>query len=52
MVLALLDLIAANYFPKNHTVMLIHTGGLQSLAGLAEQQKINGQQWPIPNSAP
>lgn len=52
MVLALLDLIPTNYFPKNHTVMLIHTGGLQSLAGLAEQQKINGQQWSLPKSAP
>ncbi len=50
MVLALMDLIESNYFPSKHTIMLLHTGGLQSLAGLAEQNKINAADWPIPTA--
>jgi len=48
MVLALLDLIEANYFPKGHTVMLLHTGGLQGLAGLIEQDRITASEWLLP----
>ena len=48
MLLALLDLTTAGYFPAGHKIMLLHTGGLQGLAGLAEQQRIDSEQWNIP----
>lgn len=52
MVLALLDLIAQGYFKKGHTIVLLHTGGIQGLGGMAEQQRINATQWPVPSAPP
>ncbi|MCO4800316.1 MAG: pyridoxal-phosphate dependent enzyme [Colwelliaceae bacterium] len=48
MILALLDLIKSGYFPKNHRIVLLHTGGLQGLGGLIEQKKLNKDEWPLP----
>jgi len=45
MVLALLALINQGHFPAHSRIMLLHTGGLQGLRGLAEQQRINISQW-------
>jgi len=50
MILALLDLVEQNFFPKNHTLMLLHTGGLQGLVGLAEQGRINTGEWLLPDN--
>ncbi len=47
MILALLDLIAQAYFQKGETIMLLHTGGLQGLGGLAERNIINPLEWPL-----
>lgn len=49
MILALLDLIENNYFEKKHRIMLLHTGGLQGLSGLAEQGRIDLNQWLLPD---
>lgn len=48
MIIALLDLIAKGHFPAGHRIMLIHTGGLQGLNGLAEQNRIDLSQWLYP----
>jgi 1-aminocyclopropane-1-carboxylate deaminase len=48
MVLAFLDLIEKGYFKKHHRVMLLHTGGLQGLGGLIEQNKLMADEWPLP----
>ncbi len=48
MILALLDLIEQNYFQAHDKIMLLHTGGLQGLAGLAERNLINPLEWPLP----
>ncbi len=52
MILALLDLIADGYFPANHKIVLLHTGGLQGLGGLAERGLISPEHWPVPSIAP
>ena len=52
MILALLDLIALGYFPEHHRIVLLHTGGLQGLGGLAERNIIDGDMWQIPDNAP
>jgi len=52
MIIALLDLIEAGYFAKQHRIVLLHTGGLQGLAGLAEQNKITVNEWPSPPEPP
>jgi len=49
MLLALLDLIEQGYFPAGHKIVLLHTGGLQGLGGLAERGLINNQDWPLPS---
>lgn len=48
MLLALLNLIAQGYFEKDQTIVLLHTGGLQGLKGLAERGIINPAQWHLP----
>jgi 1-aminocyclopropane-1-carboxylate deaminase len=45
MILALVDLINAGYFPAHSNIMLLHTGGLQGLDGLAERRLLNLHQW-------
>jgi len=50
MLLALLDLVSQGYFPKHHTVMLLHTGGLQGLGGLAQRKLIKASQWHLPSA--
>lgn len=49
MLLAFLDLVTQGYFPTNETIVLLHTGGLQGLGGLAEQQHIQANEWPTPH---
>jgi 1-aminocyclopropane-1-carboxylate deaminase len=39
MVFGVIDLIQKNYFPKNAKILLIHTGGLQGVAGMNLQLK-------------
>jgi len=46
MVLALLDLIEAGYFPAHHRIVLLHTGGLQGLAGMFTRGLLNQAEWP------
>jgi 1-aminocyclopropane-1-carboxylate deaminase len=48
MILALLNLIKAGYFQPNHRIVLLHTGGLQGLGGLIEQNKLKADEWPLP----
>ena len=48
MILALLDLVESGYFPAGHRVMLLHTGGLQGLAGLTERNLLAADDWPLP----
>ncbi len=50
MLLALLDLVEAGYFPENHRIVMLHTGGLQGLGGLAERDILKSDQWPIPQT--
>ncbi|WDE10962.1 1-aminocyclopropane-1-carboxylate deaminase/D-cysteine desulfhydrase [Thalassomonas haliotis] len=49
MLLALLDLIEQQYFPPGHKIVLLHTGGLQGLGGLAERGLITAEDWPVPS---
>ncbi len=46
MVLALLELIESGYFPPQHRIVLLHTGGLQGLAGLIERGILKADEWP------
>ena len=48
MILALLDLIKCGYFKAHHNIVLLHTGGLQGLGGLIEQNKLKADEWPLP----
>lgn len=48
MLIAFLDLVQQGFFPSGHRIMLIHTGGLQGLDGLAEQKRIAIKQWLLP----
>ena len=34
MMFGVFDLIAKNYFPKGSKILIIHTGGLQGIAGM------------------
>ena len=52
MVLALLDLIEAGYFPENHRIVMLHTGGLQGLGGLLERNVLSDIHWCYPRQAP
>jgi len=46
MVLALLDLIAQDYFKPQERIVLLHTGGLQGLGGMIEQNRLEAKDWP------
>ncbi|MBA6389757.1 pyridoxal-phosphate dependent enzyme [Colwellia sp. BRX10-3] len=46
MILALLELIESGYFPAHHRIVLLHTGGLQGLAGMFERGLLNQDEWP------
>lgn len=46
MILALLDLIESDYFPAQHRIVLLHTGGLQGLAGMFERGILKEDEWP------
>ncbi|MBA6382690.1 pyridoxal-phosphate dependent enzyme [Colwellia sp. BRX10-6] len=48
MILALLDLIDQQYFPKGHRLVLLHTGGLQGIGGLIERGLLNANDWNMP----
>ncbi|SEK96357.1 1-aminocyclopropane-1-carboxylate deaminase [Colwellia chukchiensis] len=52
MVLALLDLIEQGYFSAHQRIVLLHTGGLQGLAGLYARGLLSSQQWPSLPIAP
>jgi len=52
MLLAFLDLIEQGYFAAGSKIVLLHTGGLQGLGGLAERKLIDADQWSLPSSAP
>lgn len=47
MILALLDLIESGYFPEHYRIVLLHTGGLQGLAGMFERGLLNQDEWPL-----
>ena len=34
MMFGVMDLISKNYFPENSKILVIHTGGLQGIAGM------------------
>ncbi len=46
MLLALLNLVETGYFPAQHRIVLLHTGGLQGLAGMFERGILNADEWP------
>ncbi|GAA0811907.1 pyridoxal-phosphate dependent enzyme [Colwellia asteriadis] len=46
MLLALLDLLEQGYFKANERIVLLHTGGLQGLGGMIEQQRLRANDWP------
>jgi len=46
MLLAFLDLLAQGYFNTGERVVLLHTGGIQGLGGMFEQNKLNQNDWP------
>ena len=52
MILALLDLIEAGYFPAHQRIVLLHTGGLQGLAGMFERGILPQKDWPTLPVAP
>ena len=48
MILALLSMITQGYFKRGTRIMLLHTGGLQGLAGLVESGRLKADEWPLP----
>ena len=52
MLAAFIDLVTKGYFPANHKIVLLHTGGIQGLGGLAERKKIMASEWPLPPVPP
>ena len=48
MILALLDLIAQDFFPKGHRIVILHTGGLQGIGGLIERNLLSADDWAMP----
>ncbi len=52
MVLALLDLIEQGFFSAKKRIVLLHTGGLQGLGGMAERGLITAKQWHLPPVLP
>lgn len=49
MIVALLKLLEQGFFSAGHRIMLLHTGGLQGLRGLAERGLIDANEWPLPH---
>jgi 1-aminocyclopropane-1-carboxylate deaminase len=47
MVFGVMDLIKMNYFPENSKILLIHTGGIQGIAGM--NLKLKAKKLPIIN---
>ena len=45
MLLAFLDLIEQGYFRPHEKIVLLHTGGLQGINGLIEQNKLSASRW-------
>jgi 1-aminocyclopropane-1-carboxylate deaminase len=52
MILALLDLAEAGYFPAHTRIVLLHTGGLQGLAGMFDRAILTKENWPTLPLAP
>lgn len=52
MLLGFFDLLEKGYFAANQHIVLLHTGGLQGIAGLAEQGRLNVNEWPLPPAPP
>lgn len=48
MMLGFWDLLRNDHFPPGSRIVLLHTGGLQGLGGMAERGLIDGKQWPVP----
>jgi len=48
MLLAFLDLIEQGYFAAKQKIVLLHTGGLQGIGGLLEQNRLNKEDWKMP----
>lgn len=46
MILALLDLMQTGYFSEHQRIVLLHTGGLQGLAGMFDRGLLAKQDWP------
>jgi 1-aminocyclopropane-1-carboxylate deaminase len=46
MILALLHLIEQGHFPAGHRIVLLHTGGMQGLAGMFSRGKLKVNEWP------
>jgi len=46
MILALLDLLEQGEFKPHERIILLHTGGLQGLGGMIEQNRLNANDWP------
>jgi len=46
MILGFLDLLAQGYFNANERIMLLHTGGMQGLGGMFEQNRLKTHDWP------
>ena len=44
MVFGVMDLINKNYFPRDSKILLIHTGGIQGIAGMNVKLKIKNLQ--------
>jgi 1-aminocyclopropane-1-carboxylate deaminase len=52
MLLALLDLVAKGFFKAKQRIVMLHTGGLQGLGGLAEREIIHSSEWHVPPYPP
>lgn len=52
MLLGLFDLLEKGYFKTNQHIVLLHTGGLQGIAGLIEQNKLSANEWSLPLEPP
>ena len=52
MLLALLDLVDNGFFAAKKRIVILHTGGLQGLGGLAQRKIICPSQWHVPPSPP
>jgi len=49
MILALLDLIEQDFFPKGQRIVILHTGGLQGIGGMLERRLLNSDDWSVPD---